>query len=115
MIDIANPSSPSDEMPSDGTAVGVAQERVDPFTLQIADHIFPAHYGLDFLAGLLHLAKVKQLALPDLGLPGVTDVAVVTADSLCDLAKKIGQSYHKFKSHDTVKKYISVFCCLRLL
>ncbi|HLZ58082.1 MAG TPA: hypothetical protein VKR06_14170 [Ktedonosporobacter sp.] len=90
-------------------AIGVAKERVDPRTLQLIEHLFPGHHGLDFLAKLLRQAQAKQLALPDLGLPEVCDVAVITAQSIRVLAQHLGLSY------DTTEKYVVTFCQLRLL
>src|SRR5258707_1033890 len=109
MIDIATTPIPHDGTSSATTAAGVPQERVDPYTLQIIDHLFPAHHGLDILAKLLRQAQVKQLALPNLGLPEVTDVAVIAVKSLRKLAELIKVSY------DTTEKYILLFSSLRLL
>ncbi|HLZ59691.1 MAG TPA: hypothetical protein VKR06_22305, partial [Ktedonosporobacter sp.] len=66
-------------------------------------------HGLDFLARLLRQAEAKQLTLPELGLPDLSDVAVITAQSVRALAKQLGLSY------DTTEKYVVVFCQLRLL
>ncbi len=90
-------------------AAGIEKERVDPYTLQIIDQLFPGHHGLQFLAGILRQASVKQLALPELALPEITDVAVITVQSLRTLAQLIGFSY------DTTEKYIVVLSHLRLL
>ncbi len=88
---------------------GIEKERVDPYTLQIIDQLFPGHHGIQFLAGILRQASVKQLALPELALPEVTDVAVITVQSIRTLAQLIGFSY------DTTEKYIVVLSHLRLL
>jgi hypothetical protein len=88
---------------------GVQQERVDPYTLQIIEQLFPSHKGLTFLAALLCHAQVKQLALPGLGLPEVMDVAVIQMQSIRELSKKIGWGY------DTTDKYVVLFCQLQLL
>ncbi len=90
-------------------AGGVEQERVDPFTLQVIDQLFPGHHGVKFLAALLRLATVKQRTLPELGVPETADVAVITVQSIRTLARQIGLSY------DTAEKYIVVLCYLRLL
>src|SRR5579859_6396385 len=85
-------------------AIGVAKERVDPRTLQLIERLFPGHHGLDFLARLLRQAEAKQLSLPDLGLPDVCDVAVITAQSVRVLAQLLDLSY------DTTEKYVVLFC-----
>ncbi len=84
---------------------GVAQERMDPYTLEIVQRLFPR--GIQFLALLLRYALVKQFALP--GWPEAVDAAMIQVQSLRVLAKRIGWSY------DTVEKYVIVFCALGLL
>lgn len=108
------PSHSREELPvqaitNTDTATGVATERVNPYTLQVIDQLFPGRHGLNFLAGVLRLAEVKQLALPDLDQREVTDVAVITVQNLRVLSQLIGLSY------DTTEKYIVVFNQLRLL
>ncbi len=88
---------------------GVLWERVDPYTLRVIDMLFPGHHGTKFLAGLLRLAEAKQLALPELGLSEIADVAVITVQSLRTLAKQLGLSY------DTTEKYIVLFSTLCLI
>ena len=107
MINMPNISM--DEPLSTGEIVGVEKERVDPYTLQIIDQLFPGHHGIQFLARILRQASIKQLALPELAFPEVTDVAVITVQSLRALARLIGCSY------DTTEKYIVVLSRLRLL
>ncbi|HLZ62619.1 MAG TPA: hypothetical protein VKR06_37210, partial [Ktedonosporobacter sp.] len=102
-------SSTHHKPPSSVPAAGVPRERVDPRTLQLIERLFPGHHGLDFLARLLRQAEAKQLSLPDLGLPDVCDVAVITAQSVRVLAQLLGLSY------DTTEKYVVLFCQLRLL
>ena len=86
---------------------GVSTERVDPQTLYAVSQLFPAPTnGLEFLALLLRLAMVKQLALAGIG---IADVAEITVESIRQLAKKIGLSY------ETTHKYVVLFCALGLL
>ena len=97
-------------LPSQAAPVtGVEKERVDPYTLQIIDQLFPGHHGTQFLARILRHASIKQLALPELAFPEVADVAVITVQSLRALARLIGFSY------DTTEKYIVVLSRLHLL
>jgi len=83
-------------------------ERVDPYTLYVIDQLFPSRHGIRVLAGLLRQATVKQLALPEFGLPDASDVAVVTVQNLRLLSRMIGIAY------DTLEKYIVVLDRLRL-
>jgi hypothetical protein len=85
----------------------VGCERVDPQTLQVIDRLFPApSSGLAFLARLLRRATVKQQALSE---EFTQDVAVITVQSIRELATHIGWGY------DTTHKYVVLFCALGLL
>jgi len=90
-------------------AIGVQQERVDPYTLHIIEQLFPARKGLTFLNALLRHAQVKRLALPHLGLSEIGEVAVIQIHSIREFSKKIGWGY------DTTNKYMMLFCQLQLL
>ncbi len=82
-------------------------EHVDPHTLLVIEKLFPTPTsGLEFLALLLRLAIIKQLAH---GLGESHNVAVVTVQSIRVLAKLIGWSY------ETTHKYVVLFCALGLL
>src|SRR5690348_14984354 len=83
----------------------IQQVQVDAYTLQVVQQLFPR--GIEFLALVLRLAIVKQLSLSDL--PEVTDVAVLSLQSIRVLSKRIGWSY------DTTEKYIVLFCAVGLL
>ncbi len=109
MSTIPNLSASMEEPPSTAGTVGIEKECVDPYTLQMIDQLFPGHHGIQFLAGILRQASVKQLALPELAVPEGTDVAVITVQSIRTLARLIGFSY------DTTEKYIVVLSQLRLL
>src|SRR6266496_790574 len=109
MSTIPNLSASMEEPPSTAGTVGIEKECVDPYTLQMIDQLFPGHHGIQFLAGILRQASVKQLALPELAVPEGTDVAVITFQSIRTLARLIGFSY------DTTEKYIVVLSQLRLL
>src|SRR5258708_7556646 len=102
MSTIPNLSASMKEPPSTAGTIGIETERVDPYTLQMIDQLFPGHHGIRFLAGILRQASVKQLVLPELDFPEVADVAVITVQSLRILARLIGFSY------DTTEKYIVV-------
>lgn len=87
--------------------VGVERERVDPHTLQVIQQLFPAPTsGPEFLALLLRWATTKQLSH---GLEESSDVAVVTVQSIRQLAGLIGWAY------ETTHKYVVLFCALGLL
>ncbi len=87
---------------------GVAQEKVDSYTLQVIERIFPRPTsGVQFLALLLRLANMKQMAF-DEAAEGKT-VAAITVQSIRVLARLIGWSY------DTTQKYVLTFCALGLL
>jgi hypothetical protein len=97
------PSEPSDAL----APVGVSTERVDSYTLQVVEQLFPAPTsGLEFLALLLRLAISKQMAMADMGM---ADVAEISVQSIRVLASKIGRSY------ETTHKYVVLFCGLGLL
>jgi hypothetical protein len=83
-------------------------EQVDLSTLQIIHKLFtgPGN-GPAFLAQILRFAEVKQMAFP--GIEGAADVAVITLQTIRELAKKIHWGY------DTTHKYVVVFCALNLL
>lgn len=87
---------------------GVPKERVATSTLYLLERLFPGQHGIDFLARLLRHAQQKQLVLPEMG-PDITDVAVITVQSLRTLAHLINLSY------DTTEKYVVTLCHLRLL
>ena len=87
---------------------GVPKERVAASTLYLLERLFPGQHGIDFLARLLRHAQQKQLVLPEMG-PDITDVAVITVQSLRTLAHLINLSY------DTTEKYVVTLCHLRLL
>jgi hypothetical protein len=88
-------------------AVSVPLERVDSYTLQVIGQLFPAPTnGIEFLALLLRWARVKQLSL---GVEESRDVAIITVQSIRELAKLIGLAY------ETTHKYILLFCALGLL
>ncbi|MGB8346569.1 MAG: hypothetical protein WCD86_16910 [Ktedonobacteraceae bacterium] len=88
-------------------AVSVPLERVDSYTLQVIGQLFPAPTnGIEFLALLLRWARVKQLSL---GVEQSRDVAIITVQSIRELAKLIGLAY------ETTHKYILLFCALGLL
>src|SRR5579883_2573608 len=92
--------------PLTSAPAGVPTERVDSYTLQIVDQLFPSPCsGLEFLALLLRLAIAKQVALE----MGKADVAEITVQSIRHLAKLIGWSY------ETTHKYVVLFCALGLL
>lgn len=83
-------------------------KQVDLSTLQIIHKLFtgPGN-GPAFLAHILRFAEVKQMAFP--GIEGTADVAVITLQTIRELAKKIHWGY------DTTHKYVVVFCALNLL
>ncbi|MBE3561329.1 MAG: hypothetical protein IMW89_19225, partial [Ktedonobacteraceae bacterium] len=87
---------------------GIPKERVAASTLYLLERLFPGQHGIDFLARLLRHAQEKQLVLPDMG-PDITDVAVITVQSLRTLARLINLSY------DTTEKYIVTLCHLRMV
>lgn len=88
-------------------AVSVPLERVDSYTLQVIGQLFPAPTnGIEFLALLLRWARVKQLSL---GVEQSRDVAIITVQSIRELAKLIGLAY------ETTHKYVMLFCALGLL
>ncbi len=90
--------------------VGVSRERVDSYTLKVIDQLFPAPTsGVNFLALLLRLAHVKQLALEmEQDLP-LASVAVIRVQSIKQLSQAIGWSY------ESTHKYVVLFCALGLL
>lgn len=94
---------------SSPSEIGVTKDRVDPYTLYLIEYLFPGRHGVKFLASLLQQATIKQLALPELDLPEITDVAVITSQNLRKLSALLGVAY------DTTEKYIVVLCTLRLL
>jgi hypothetical protein len=77
-------------------------ERVDPQRLQAITCLFPTPSGLRFLSRLLAQAQSKPAG-------GEVEVAVITAQSLRELAHRMGLSY------DTTHKYVLLFCALGLL
>jgi len=82
-------------------------ERVDPYTLQVVNRLFPRPTsGVAFLALLLRWAQVKQRAL---GEGFDQDMAVITVQSIRDLSRLMGWGY------DTTHKYVVTFCALGLL
>ena len=83
----------------------VAIERVDPYTLQVAQ-LLP--HGLQFVAHLLRFAQARQNALP-LELLEDSSTAVLSIQRLRDLAKEIGWGY------DTTHRYTKVFLVMGLL
>jgi hypothetical protein len=99
---LEQPNAPSGTL----VPVGVTTERVDPYTLEVIAGLLPSGSGLDFLARLLRLAIVKQLALAG---TGQADVAEISVRSIRQLAELIGWSY------DTTEKYVRLFGALSLL
>lgn len=88
-------------------AMSVPIERVDGYTLQVVQQLFPSPTnGLEFLALLLRWACLKQLSLD---MEGNRDVAVIRVQSIRELAKLIGWAY------ETTHKYVLLFCALGLL
>src|SRR6266567_7424838 len=82
--------------------------QIDLSMLQIIQKLFtgPGN-GPAFLARILRFAEVKQMALP--GVEETADVAVITLQTIRELAQKIQWGY------DTTHKYVVVFCALNLL
>lgn len=81
--------------------------QIDPQRLQVITALFPAPTsGVAFLARLLREAKGVPDARP---LEASQDVAVVTVQSIRELARMIGWGY------DTTHKYVVTFCALGLL
>ena len=86
-----------------------AYTRVDQYTLEIIQQIFPApNKGLEFTAGVLHYAQIMQNVLPGLEDMG-EHVAVINVKTIRTLATLINWGY------DTTHKYVTTFCALGLL
>ena len=86
-----------------------AYARVDQYTLEIIQQIFPTpNKGLEFAASILRYAQVMQNVLPGLEDLG-EHVAVINVRTLRMLAKLINWGY------DTTHKYVTTFCALGLL
>ncbi len=110
-------SSPENQLQQEIQASEIAPEtlqdvvytRVDPYTLEIIQQIFPApNKGLEFTARILRLAQIVQNSLP--GLEDWGDhVAVINVRTIRTLAQSIDWGY------DTTHKYIITFCALGLL
>ena len=82
-------------------------ERVDPYTIQVIHQLFPiANRGVAFLSLLLREAEVSRCAE---GEECGQEVAMITVQSLRELARRIGWGY------DTTHKYVILFCVLGLL
>jgi hypothetical protein len=91
-----------------GVVEGVPNEKVDSYTLQVIEQIFPRPAsGVQFLALLLRLASIKQMAFDEAA--EHKEVAAITVQSIRVLARMIGWSY------DTTQKYVLTFCALGLL
>lgn len=90
------------------TPASTILEQIDQSTLHIIQQLFtkPGN-GMAFLASILHFAEVQQMALP--GIEGTTNVAVISLQTIRELAQKIRWGY------DTTHKYVVVFCALNLL
>ena len=86
-----------------------AYTRVDQYTLEVIQQIFPApNKGLEFTAGVLHYAQIMQNVLPGLEDMG-EHVAVINVKTIRILATLIDWGY------DTTHKYVTTFCALGLL
>ncbi|MGB8343326.1 MAG: hypothetical protein WCD86_00495 [Ktedonobacteraceae bacterium] len=107
-LDEREARSPS--LPAKRTAPDAAPgvfERVDLRTLEVIHQVFPtANSGVAFLSLLLREAEVSRRAG---GEECGQEVAVITVQSLRDLATRIGWGY------DTTHKYVILFCALGLL
>jgi hypothetical protein len=88
-----------------GLSVGIPQESVDTHTLNALEQLLGAK-GLQFLATFLRQAEAKQHAFAE---TDTADCAVITAQTIRDVAKRIGWGY------DTTEKYLVVLCALHFL